>query len=163
MDPVEDIGRLRRLIRFVHGIFRHLTPIADSQLRPRDAERVAPGREGLFAAALPDALAALDSVDAELATITDADDDRWKQLQAVGLSGNSLRLKEGVLARLIEAFRGSFFRILQWINSFLGSLGAVPTFGPACDLAKEYKEMMELFVRFLHRLPLPPKSIFDLR
>jgi hypothetical protein len=63
---------------------------------------------------------------------------RWKYVEGVGLTGESLKFKHGVYAQ--ARTHGLLSRIFKVINSFLGSLsGGIPILEPV----KEYKENLE--------------------
>jgi hypothetical protein len=153
----EDIKRLRRLVTFVRDALRWLTPQGEQWLRAGVIDTA-----GSFVKSLPQVDAQLETIQEDLDSITENADERLSQLTAVGLTGDALVLKESVLRKLLSTFRVSPRRILKWINSFLGSLAKVEGYGAGCDLAKEFKEMLEFVVWTIHRPPKELKPILDL-
>jgi len=163
---LRDIERLVRLTKFVRDTLRWLAPSGDQWLhgkvgtrtQPKDAEE-----HPTFGAELARVDEALRTVEGELRSIASDTDPRLNQLVSVGLTGSALELKQSVLQRLLQRFRISPRRILEWINSFLGSLGTVEQFSKPCDLAKEFKEMLEFVVWSIHRPPKELRPVLDLR
>ena len=60
---------------------------------------------------------------------------------------------------LVSGRRG-LRHILEWLNNLLGSLTSV---FPPLEVAKEWKEGVELVVRHQRKLPKPPKEILHLK
>jgi len=101
----------------------------------------------------------LNSADLQISGMRQEGDALWRELSAVGLTGNALTMKLSVLESVVAPWF-AFGRVLRWINSFLGSLAEAI---PGVDFVKEYKEMLELTAEDFHELPPPPGTILDLR
>jgi hypothetical protein len=151
MAVEEDIKRLVMLIKVTDRLLHWTVRVALSR-----ADTFAIMFE--FGEQLQTMSARLEQAAEEVSEIRSTDDEGWRRLEIVGLTGESLSPKERILRFLLDRVT-ILPPVLEWANSFLGSLAVVV---PPVEAVKEFKEGLEMVVKHQHGLPAPPASILGL-
>ena len=155
----QDLTALTNLLLAIGRFLRWL--VTDSPFVPQDIRPE-------FRDVLPLVGRRLETAGNELGTIEDTDSPLWRRLDDAGLVGVPLRMKLAVWRRTTAAvsavprapggFVGRALRpLMKLINSILGSLASV---FPLLELAKEYKDGVELVIEHQQEGNPPPIDIF---
>ena len=154
-----DLTALTNLLLAIGGFLQWI--VTDSPFVPQDLR---PG----FREVLPIVNSRLETAGNELGTIIDTGNPLWQRLDDAGLVGVPLRLKLAIWRRTTATvsapppapggFVGRALRpLMKLINSILGSLASV---FPLLELAKEYKDGVELVIEHQQEGNPPPIDIF---
>jgi hypothetical protein len=120
----EDRLTLVKILQFVESVLNDLVP----QIPPNE------NGEQFGVAWNLEVRPALRELISRIEDMPDANDTRWREIQARGLSGEQLKLKRMRLAAASK--KGWRKKILDLLNTILGSI-------PGADLVKEFKEFTE--------------------